>query len=236
MRIPDNVTGYALQEYQRRHMVNELLSHSDYGPDDIFLEGDLDEICSRRILDILRHCEPMTGSWNAGIEMGFYVYSLAWRNGMWPFSSVITSIDQLRAEANATGDFRRLSSVSLLDLRHTTSNWRTRPYTLRLKHSATTGWHVSFAMDGSKGMAHKVFNRIEGRPDWAAPYKTEAELARFLEDEFLLDPRKYDRTVGRTVDFQHQDLPLAVLEHPEAFPAILRGVQQLSSKQHEPNR
>eukprot|EP00435_Cladocopium_sp_Y103_P044186 s1984_g12.t1 len=68
VEIPKNVTGYGVQEAQRKAMRSQMHSYDSYDQRDILLEGDLDEIVSHKALKILKNCEPVTGGWNAHIR------------------------------------------------------------------------------------------------------------------------------------------------------------------------
>lgn len=53
----------------RRAMHSEMRLAKNYDPSDILLEGDLDEIVSHLVLQALKNCDPVSGAWNAHIQM-----------------------------------------------------------------------------------------------------------------------------------------------------------------------
>jgi len=99
-----------------------------------------------------------------------------------------------------------------------------KPNLLSLKHGmGQSGWHFSWTLNGTQGLARKVFIHVEGFPTWARGFADEAALAKFLDESFYADIQKYDRRVFPS-RLGKETLPRALSEHPEEFPTILRGV------------
>mmetsp|Transcript_99923 Transcript_99923/g.213966 ORF Transcript_99923/g.213966 Transcript_99923/m.213966 type:complete len:371 (+) Transcript_99923:40-1152(+) len=218
--IPPGLMAYDLQNFQRNSMHEDMNMPEGYNPKDILLEGDLDEIVSSHALKALRHCEPGSGAWNTDIQMDLYYYSMAWTKGKWKISTAAVFVQELSSrsflEANEK-DSLMSSQVSAHG-----QIW-SRPNVLGLKDGNPSGWHVGWTLDGAAGLAHKIFIHVEGRPTWAQGYTDEASLAKFLETSFLPDPHRYDLEIWPS-SLTEEDVPRALLEHPEKFPNIMRGV------------
>ena len=78
-------------------------------------------------------------------------------------------------------------------------------------------------LNGTEGLAHKIFIHAEGFPAWAQGFADEAALAKFLDESFYADIQKYDPGVYPS-KLGKEGLPQALSEHPKEFPTILCGV------------
>jgi len=199
----------------RQAMRSQMRSYRGYDQSDILLEGDLDEIVSQTALQALKHCEPVTGAWNTHIHMANFIYSVAWTNGDWGLPTTAAFFSEVQdppTAPTASAAFFESGSV-----------W-TRPNMLSARDGSVLGWHFGWILNGSAGLAHKIFIHVEGFPDWAKGFRNEAALATFLETSFYANPDHYDPQIypsklGKT------DLPQALVSHPEEFPNILRDVK-----------
>ena len=218
-RIPAGVKAYDLQNSQRLAMQSEMRSAtSSYDPSDILLEGDLDEIVSHLVLQALKHCAPVSGVWNAHIQMANLYYSAGWTNGNLQFSTTAAYFSESPLQNTTGGTGTSKASMFLAQ-----SIW-TKPNLLSLKHGlGQSGWHFSWTLNGTQGLARKIFIHVEGFPTWARGFADEAALAKFLDESFYADIQKYDRRVFPS-RLGKETLPRALSEHPEEFPTILRGV------------
>ena len=193
-------------------MRSQMNDYKDYDPKDILLEGDLDEIVSYKILKVLKHCEPVAGRWNTGIHMGNFMFSLAWTTGEWGGCTTAGFFSEGPAEfmyPTAT-----LSS---------SESYVKRPHKLGARDGRLLGWHVSWTLNGSKGLAHKIFIHVEGRSKWAE-YPDEASLEKFLDGGFYTKVNSYEPTIHPS-ELSKEDVPQALIQHPEKFPNILRGIK-----------
>lgn len=216
-QIPAGVKAYDLQNSQRLAMQSEMRSATNYDPSDILLEGDLDEIVSHLVLQALKHCAPVSGVWNAHIQMANLYYSAGWTNGNLQLSTTAAYFSESPLQ-NTAGGTGTSASIFLAQ-----SVWA-KPNLLSLKHGmGQSGWHFSWTLNGTQGLARKVFIHVEGFPTWARGFADEAALARFLDESFYADIQKYDRRVFPS-RLGKETLPRALSEHPEEFPTILRGV------------
>ena len=163
-------------------------------------------------LQVLKNCEPASGSWNARIRMVGYFYNVGWTDGDWYLPTLATYFSE---GAEWHGSDRQ---SSFLEKRFIHG----RPNELTGK-GIVSGWHFSWTLNGAEGLAHKIFINLLGRPAWARGYEDEASLTEFIEKFFLADPSKYDPRIHPS-NLERKGLPQALLEHPENFPAILRGV------------
>eukprot|EP00434_Breviolum_minutum_P024653 symbB.v1.2.021772.t1/scaffold1821.1/size219240/11 len=217
-QIPAGVKAYDLQNSQRLAMQSEMreTATSSYDPSDILLEGDLDEIPNHLVLQALKHCAPVSGVWNAHIQMANLYYSAGWTNGNLQLSTTAAYFSESPLQDSAgTG-----TSASMFLAQ---SIW-TKPNLLSLKHGmGQSGWHFSWTLNGTQGLARKIFIHVEGFPTWARGFADEAALAKFLDESFYADIQKYDRRVFPS-RLGKDTLPRALSEHPEEFPTILRGV------------
>eukprot|EP00435_Cladocopium_sp_Y103_P048388 s963_g14.t1 len=222
VKIPMGKRGYSLQEFQRQQMRSQM---KDYHPKDILLEGDLDEIVSDKTLKILKNCEPVAGSWNTRIRMGNFYFSLAWITGDWtgpttagffsdgPSPTAVPTL--LESDANAS-HYPNMPTLKSQDI------WQ-RPNMLTRRDGRFPGWHVSWTLNGSAGLAHKFFIHWEGMPDWAK-FPDEASLTKFLDSGFYENANSYEHGIHPS-RLSKEDMPQAVIRHPEKFPTILRGVK-----------
>ena len=202
--------------------MRKQMNSYNYELNDIRLEGDLDEVVSRKVLQALKSCEPETGAWNTKIRMANLYYNVGWTNGDgdWYLPTTAAFISEIKDIEDGRPEGR--GQEALLESNFS-SIW-TKPNLLRARDGSLTGWHFSWMLNGPAGLAHKIFVRTPGFPDWAKPYsKDEATLAKFIEDSFYADPHKYDLTI-RPSNLEKDDLPRALFEHPELFPSILHGM------------
>lgn len=195
-------------------MKKQLHDYRDYRPDDVLLEGDLDEIISRKALKTLKHCKPEGGAWNLRINMTSFHYSLAYMLAQF---KVATTAVFFREEAVD----QRVSFLQSHQLRSSAVFWR--PLELSVKDQMT-GWHLGLMFNGSMGLVRKWQTTPEHEPEWIRR-KDPADLADWIERVLYADPVNHDNS--KTIHFvklEKKDLPKAVIEHPEQFPTILRNV------------
>ena len=204
--------------------------YKKYDPKDILLEGDLDEIVSQKTLRILKNCEPVTGSWNAVIRMGNFYFSLAWTNGEWSgpttagfFSDRLSPPSVpvlLESDAHANPN----PKPKLVNAPKSHNIWK-RANKLSRRDGRLHAWHCAWTLNGPAGLAHKIFIHWEGIPAWAMSHcSSEATLAKFLDSGFYDNASSYDHSVYPS-KLSKEDLPQALVRHPEKFPNILRGVK-----------
>eukprot|EP00438_Fugacium_kawagutii_P018053 Skav215134 [mRNA] locus=scaffold1164:113612:114244:- [translate_table: standard] len=202
--------------------------YRDYLPDDVLLEGDLDEIISRKALKTLKHCKPEGGVWNLHVNMTSFHYSLAYMLAQFKMATTASFLhekkqnDQNGHEANATASFLGHR------LRGSTVFWQ--PLELSVK-GRLTGWHLGMMFNGSMGLARKLQTTPEHETPEQEPEsirrKNITDLVDWIERVLYADPVKHDNSKGRKIHFvklEKKDLPKAVMEHPEQFPTILRNV------------
>eukprot|EP00747_Dinoflagellata_sp_TGD_P166914 gnl/TRDRNA2_/TRDRNA2_190466_c0_seq1.p1 gnl/TRDRNA2_/TRDRNA2_190466_c0~~gnl/TRDRNA2_/TRDRNA2_190466_c0_seq1.p1 ORF type:complete len:411 (-),score=45.77 gnl/TRDRNA2_/TRDRNA2_190466_c0_seq1:135-1367(-) len=230
--IPAGITGYALQNFQRKAMHDEMHAFQQYDPKDVILEGDLDEIVSKRTLKALRHCTPNTGDWNTGIRMGNYYFSMAWTSGDWGSPTAAVFKSELGSGLGQNSTAADKDSTSLLEAATGAGQIWARANLLRMRDNSPSGWHFAWTLDGPAGIAHKIFIHTEGKPDWAQAYSDESSLAKFLEASVLPNPGLFQSSLRPSL-LSEDDVPQALVEHPEKFPNILRGVHFVNPKHHE---
>eukprot|EP00435_Cladocopium_sp_Y103_P016387 s2931_g4.t1 len=209
--IPVGVRGYRLQEVQRQALRSQMNSYRDYDQNDMLLEGDLDEIVSHKVLQALKTCKPVGGVWKANVRMTDLAYSVAWLRtpGQLAFPTTIGFVSEGGALAGSlAGDNGFL-------------HWE---HELSAVDGSHIAWHFSFMLNGPAALAHKIFIRVEGRPNFAKEFRTEADLAAFLENNFYADPSRHDPELVPS-KLGKKDLPQALAQHPEKFPSILRDVK-----------
>ena len=164
----------------------------------------------------MKSCEPVTGPWNAAIRMGNFYYSMAWTSGDWNNPTSVVFFNEVKDAHSGSFLMKKHQEI-----------W-VRPNRLRARDGSPTGWHVSWTLNGSAGLAHKIFIRestlrTEPLPDWAKGYSTEAALAKFLDESFYGCPAHYDRNIYPS-KLGLKDLPSALVDYPEKFPSILRNM------------
>jgi len=209
-QIPAGVKAYDLQNTQKLALQSGMLA-TNYDSSDILLEGDLDEIVSHSVLQALKHCAPVSGAWNAHIQMVNLYYSAGWTDGNWRQPTTVAYFSESPLHTASSGIFLAQSL------------WA-KPNLLSLKHGmGQSGWHFGWTLNGTEGLARKIFIHVEGFPIWARGFADEAALAKFLDEKFYADIQKYDRRVFPS-KLGKETLPRALSEHPEEFPTILRGV------------
>ena len=227
VEIPEGVKGYTLQEKQRQQMRSQMNDYKNYDLKDILLEGDLDEIVSEKKLKILKNCEPVTGSWSAHVHMGNFYFSLAWTDGDWMLPTTVGFFIEvpstpppprlLESDANPSHD------ATLVHIPKSQSIW-SKPNALSRRDGRLHAWHCAWTLNGPAGLAHKIFIRIAGIPWWAKNCcSDEATLAKFIGSGFYDKVSSYDPNIHPS-KLSKEDLPPALLRHPEKFPNILRGV------------
>eukprot|EP00438_Fugacium_kawagutii_P018052 Skav215133 [mRNA] locus=scaffold1164:111471:112937:- [translate_table: standard] len=221
VKIPPGILGCDVQRFQRDVMKKQMHDYRDYLPDDVLLEGDLDEIISRKALKTLKHCKPEGGVWNLRINMTSFHYSLAYMLAQFKVATTASffreqkQTDQNGHEANETASFLRHR------LRGSTVFWR--PLELSVK-GRLTGWHLGMMFNGSMGLARKLQTTPEHEPESIRRKNTTA-LVDWIERELYADPVKHDNSKKiHFVKLQKKDLPNALIKHPEQFPTILRNV------------
>ena len=148
--------------------------------------------------------------------MASFYYSMAWNNGDWWLPTTFAFFKEIRRTQKSQQDS---AAPSFLEVR---SVW-TRPNLLSARDGSLTGWHVGWTLNGSAGLAHKIYIHVEGFPDWAKGFQNEAALAKFLDTSFYANPSKYDTRVYEA-RLQRKDVPQAFVIHPEKFPTIMRDV------------
>eukprot|EP00438_Fugacium_kawagutii_P017843 Skav201732 [mRNA] locus=scaffold311:718464:720855:- [translate_table: standard] len=217
VKIPSGVLGCDVQRHQRNVVKKQMNNYRDYRPDDVLLEGDLDEIVSRKALKTLKHCKPEGGAWNLRINMTSFHYSLAYMLAQF---KVATTAAFFREEKQEAPD-QSVSFLRLQQLRSSAVFWK--PFELSIKDQLA-GWHLGLMFNGSMGLARKWQTTPEYEPGWMRRMAP-ADLADWIERVMYADPVKNDRS--KTIHFvklQKKDLPQAVIEHPEQFPTILKNV------------
>ncbi|CAK8990532.1 unnamed protein product [Durusdinium trenchii] len=217
-KIPAGVKDYDLQNAQRLSMDSEMKS-TPRDPADVLLEGDLDEIVHHRTLQVLRNCEPASGAWNTRIRMGNFYYTIGWTTGDWEHPTTASFFSEDHPAKWSTSFTSSTSGMS--SFAEAKAIWD-RPNLLSSR-DGPTGWHLGWILNGAEGLARKIFLLVEGRPVWARDYKDEAALAKFLKSSFYANPQSYDYKIYPS-QVHKDDVPQALLEHPEEFPTILRGV------------
>ena len=100
-----------------------------------------------------------------------------------------------------------------------------RPNWLRARDGSSPGWHFSWILNGAVGLAHKYCVRVEGIPDWAK-CDDKAAFVKYLETEILAKLQSHHSGHGLIPsNMAKEDVPQALILHPEKFPSILRDVQ-----------
>eukprot|EP00438_Fugacium_kawagutii_P021248 Skav207769 [mRNA] locus=scaffold2087:154155:154964:- [translate_table: standard] len=218
VKIPPGVRGCNVQRRQRDVMKKQMHDYRDYRPNDVLLEGDLDEIISRKALKTLKHCKPEGGVWNLHINMTSFHYSLAYMLAQFKMATIASFFHEKKQEQRP-----RMSFLSLRSKEVRNSAVFQQPLELSLKDQLT-GWHLGMTFNGSMGLAHKLQTTPEKEPEWIRR-KDPAELASWIQKVVSSDPVKHDQSKKiHFVKLEKKDLPAAVIEHPEQFPTILRNV------------
>ena len=100
-----------------------------------------------------------------------------------------------------------------------------RPNRISARDSSSPGWHVAWTLNGAVGLAQKHCNHIEGIPSWAN-CSDKAAMAKYLENEVLAKLKSHHSEQGLIPSkIAKEDVPQALILHPEKFPSILRDVQ-----------
>eukprot|EP00435_Cladocopium_sp_Y103_P003406 s6634_g1.t1 len=171
LRSEKYLTGYGVQEAQRKAMRSQMHSYDSYDQRDIFLEGDLDEIVSHKALKILKNCEPVTGGWNAHIRthirMGDFHYSMPIPVPLMSVSTRATLRRKTcRRHCSATQrrfvpKFLHLSDVQCFGEEHDGGYLHCldslRPSTLRAAYSMGVEQHDQWSLDVFKAFNIPIF-------------------------------------------------------------------------------
>ena len=142
-----------------------------------------------------------------------FAYSLAWMN---PRDWAVPTV---------TGFFREGLADIGFQPTALSKNFLKRSNRLSARDGSSPGWHVSWILNGSAGLAHKFCNRIEGIPSWAN-CSDQTAMAKYLETEILAKLKSHHSHQGLIPSkIAKKDAPQALFLHPEKFPNILRDVE-----------
>jgi len=184
----------------------------------VMLEGDLDEVVRREVLQAVRACEPADG--NANVQMKDFTYSLAWGGvADWGNPPLVREFDH-------TGSAPGTSVVQVAARPHGVSQVGPTRYIRNVENhivmtdGRTAGWHISWALDGPEGIAEKVLHgHIEGIYKAFAPYAgNRSSLVEFLRDKYLPNLQAYQPGLARS---KGDDLPQAIRDDPDLFRPLL---------------
>ena len=101
-------------------------------------------------------------------------------------------------------------------------------------------WHISFMLNGSAALAHKLFIRVEGLPAYAKRFHAETDLATFIENTFYANPSPHDPELHPS-NVGKNDLPQALSQSTQkkskhsarcqiVDPEALTGIQASEKK------
>uniref|UniRef100_A0A7S2NFQ4 Uncharacterized protein n=1 Tax=Zooxanthella nutricula TaxID=1333877 RepID=A0A7S2NFQ4_9DINO len=220
VEVPPNATSYDIQK-------SVLAAQLKVPGRGVMLEGDLDEIVRREVLQAVRACEPADGSgWNANVQMKIFVYSLAWGGStdwanpplMREFgltgSGPATSLAQVAARVHGMGQVGHKRYI------------RNAENHIVMTDGRTAGWHLGWACDGAEGIAEKILHgHIEGTPAAFAPYAGNRDtLVEFLRDKSLPNPKAYQPDLVRS-NLKWDGLPQAIRDDPDLFRSWLGDLE-----------
>ena len=141
-------------------------------------------------------------------------FSLAWMNRADWAVPTVTGVFSVRG-----------LQILGFNLLHFQKNFLKRSNRLSARDGSSSGWHVSWILNGSAGLAHKFCNRIEGIPSWAN-CSDQTAMAKYLETEILAKLKSHHSHQGLIPSkIAKKDAPQALFLHPEKFPNILRDVE-----------
>jgi len=229
VEVPPGAWGYAIQEA----ILAPRLRVPGRG---VMVEGDLDEIVRRDVLQAMRSCEPADGrGWDANVKMTLYSFSMAWTTGDWSAPPLVRDFDhtagapseglaQAEARQYEIGDGQK-HEARPYEIDHG-RYIKTGPNRIVMKDERPAGWHISWTLDVAEGLAVKILHgQVEGIPWWARPHAGDmGSLVKFLRDRFLPHPDQYIPWLRRA-RLTWRDLPAAMRERQEEFNALLGGAR-----------
>lgn len=216
--------GYKIQDMAIRQ--KDKISKVGGG---VLIEGDLDEITSRPVLRALKHCVPESiNGWDAHIEMENYVYNMGWTTGRWEWPPLVHDLSgQAKSPSKmlAPWDTYKAKVGEFLEEGLSTAYVKQLPDGVTAK-AGPSGWHLSLMLDGAEGLAYKLLRTENGKVNWVKEYESKGEksLVRFLRDDFLLHPDKYEKHLNAS-HLEPKDLPEAMVEDPDRFRQLLGSVR-----------